>query len=54
MTQGKIKRAIADGEVVYQVVEMDGDTETGIVYVSGSIECAEKYCENNYGTDWSE
>ena len=52
--RAKIKRAIADGEVVYQVVEVVDDVETGIVYVSGSIECAEKYCENNYGTDWSE
>ena len=50
----KIKRAIADGEVVYQVVEVVDDVETGIVYVSGSIECAKKYCKNNYGGDWSE
>lgn len=52
--KAKIKRAIFDGEVVYQVVEVVDDVETGIVYTSGSIECAEKYCENNYGTDWSE
>ena len=51
--KAKIERAIFDGEVVYQVVEVVDDVETGIVYTSGSVECAEKYCENNYGGDWS-
>ena len=50
----KIKRAIFDGEVVHQVVEVVDGIETGIVYTSGSIECAEKYCENNYGENWYE
>ena len=49
----KIKRAIADGEVVYQVVEVVDDVETGIVYTSGSMRNAEQYCKNNYGGDWS-
>ena len=50
----KIKRAIADGEVVYQVVEVVDGVDSSIEYTTNDIGSAEKYCENYYGTDWSE
>lgn len=52
--KAKIKRAIFDGERVYQVVEVVDGVETDIVYTSISLGCAEKYCENNYGVDYAE
>ena len=54
MTQGKIKRAIFDGEAVYQVIEVVDGNDNGIVYTSIDRGCAEKYCENNYGENWYE
>lgn len=54
MIQGRIKRAIFDGDVVYQVEENPHTTEAHIVYTSGVLACAEKYCENNYGENWYE
>lgn len=52
--KAKIKIAYFDGEKVYQVIENPGTLEASVEYVSCDIQCAEKFCENNYGNDWSE
>ena len=44
-----IREAVIDGEHVYQVIE-SGSVE----YSTSDLDCAEKYCENNYGTEWGE
>ena len=49
-----IRTAYFDGERVYQVVENPNTPDASIEYTSGILGCAEKYCENNYGTDWGE
>lgn len=44
-----IRKVCCDGEFIYQVEE-----NHRVEYTTGDIQCAEKYCENNYGTDWGE
>lgn len=46
MTRTKIKKAIFDGEVVYQVVKVEeevNDAPTEVLYTSGSFENAKRY-----------
>jgi hypothetical protein len=49
-----IRTAYFDGEKVYQVVENPETSEASIEYTTGTLGCAEKYCEKYYGTDWGE
>jgi len=54
MVEGRIKRAIFDGEVVYQVIEVVDGVDSSIEYTTNDIGSAEKYCENYYGVNWYE